>query len=68
MSRSRLAWSIFLGGMALVAVAAAVRQVRRWRIESDAVEADDRRVTEASIESFPASDPPSFTPTSGPRL
>ena len=65
MKLGRLLRTLLVDVVLLAAAGALVRSVRRRSARADAL---DEAVTDASKASFPASDPPSFTPTSGPRL
>jgi len=59
-------WGLLMGvGAALGMVVHTLRR-RRATLRDHAVQ--DERVTEASDESFPASDPPSHTPTVGSQV
>jgi hypothetical protein len=59
-------WTALAGASAAVLVYVSVRQ--RVSMLREMMSHEDERVTEALEESFPASDPPSQTPTIGPQL
>ena len=67
----RMVWAIALGiGGALLATSWQARRQSRgrgWRAGTSHDDAADREM-EASEDSFPASDPPSRTPTTGTRF
>ena len=50
---------------ASVAAVLAYKAIRRSMDEAQRFAREDERINEASDDSFPASDPPSFTPTGG---
>jgi hypothetical protein len=60
----KTAWMIGLGSSGLLAYTV----WRKWMRFESASDSDDRMVTEASEDSFPASDAPSHTPMTGSRV
>ncbi len=62
--------SVFWAGVAAGSVAAvfAYKAVRQALIEADRVAREEDMINETLDDSFPASDPPSYTPTAGSQV
>ena len=58
-------WGILLGAAGAVGIVLQTMRLRRAARTPQLVVRRDEQVTEASEDSFPASDPPSHTPTIG---